>query len=196
MATLAEIRAKLQAANQQNTGGSAGGGHLEEPVVLVRAGHLEGRYTTDLELRASLRTVWRSKQRRIDERCTGATRSGVLVACARQGNAADAADITQAVFINAWRGRTGFDHRKGSLPGWLMTITRRRLADLVIAQLGLVFWISARQSTLAPSTAAALFLLYAALNGVVFSMILLAYTGESVATAFATSACDGQMSFR
>src|SRR5512138_2277129 len=43
---------------------------------------------------------------------------------------------------------------------------------LIIAQLGLVWWISARQATLAPSTAAGLFLLYAGLNGVIFSMIL------------------------
>jgi FtsH-binding integral membrane protein len=59
---------------------------------------------------------------------------------------------------------------------------------MIIAQLGLVWWISARQATLAPSTAAGLFLLYAALYGVIFSMILLAYTGESIATAFVTTA--------
>ena len=45
------------------------------------------------------------------------------------GNQADAADITQAVFVSAWRGRAGFDAAKGTLAGWLVTITRRRIAD-------------------------------------------------------------------
>ena len=45
------------------------------------------------------------------------------------GNEADAADITQAVFVSAWQSRSGFDAAKGSLPGWLMTLTRRRIAD-------------------------------------------------------------------
>lgn len=45
------------------------------------------------------------------------------------GNAEDAADISQVVFVNAWRGRATFRPEAGSLAGWLMTITRRRIAD-------------------------------------------------------------------
>ena len=45
------------------------------------------------------------------------------------GNDSDAADIAQAVFLSAWRARASIDPRKGSLPGWLVTITRRRIAD-------------------------------------------------------------------
>ena len=45
------------------------------------------------------------------------------------GNPQDAADITQEVFVSAWRGRGTYRAEVGSLPGWLMTITRRRIAD-------------------------------------------------------------------
>ncbi|HLA12518.1 MAG TPA: Bax inhibitor-1/YccA family protein [Pyrinomonadaceae bacterium] len=55
---------------------------------------------------------------------------------------------------------------------------------LIIAQLGLVFFISARVEHLAPTTAAGLFILYSALTGVTASVILLLYTGASIASTF------------
>jgi len=59
---------------------------------------------------------------------------------------------------------------------------------LVIAQLGLVFYLSARADRLAPGTAAGLFAIYSALTGVTISVILLVYTGESVTMTFVVTA--------
>jgi hypothetical protein len=59
---------------------------------------------------------------------------------------------------------------------------------LMIAELGLVFYLSARVNKIAPATASGLFLLYSALNGATLAMIFLAYTGTSIATTFAVTA--------
>jgi FtsH-binding integral membrane protein len=59
---------------------------------------------------------------------------------------------------------------------------------LVIAELGLVFYLSARADRLSPGTASGLFALYSVLNGVTLSAILLVYTGESVAMTFVVTA--------
>jgi uncharacterized protein len=75
-------------------------------------------------------------------------------------------------------------------PDLLRVLIGNRLVffALVIAELGLVFFISARADRLAPGTAAGLFALYSALNGVTLSVILLAYTGESVTMTFVVTA--------
>ena len=59
---------------------------------------------------------------------------------------------------------------------------------LIVAELGLVFFLSARASSLAPGAAAGLFVLYSALNGVTLSLVLLMYTGASVVTTFVVTA--------
>ena len=67
---------------------------------------------------------------------------------------------------------------------------------LVLVELGLVFYLSARVQSLEPGAAAGLFVAYSALNGVTLSVILLAYTGASVATTFlVTGAMFGSLAF-
>jgi FtsH-binding integral membrane protein len=65
---------------------------------------------------------------------------------------------------------------------------------LFLAQLGLVIFLSARVEHMTPATAAALFALYSALMGVTVSVILLIFTGASIASTFIiTSGMFGTM---
>jgi uncharacterized protein len=59
---------------------------------------------------------------------------------------------------------------------------------LIIAEFGLVIGISAAANRLSAAAAGGLFLLYSALNGATISVVLLLYTGSSVALAFVTTA--------
>jgi FtsH-binding integral membrane protein len=59
---------------------------------------------------------------------------------------------------------------------------------LAFGQLGLVFYLSARVSTMSPTTAAVLFLVYSAMVGVTTSVILFIYTASSIASTFIITA--------
>ena len=65
---------------------------------------------------------------------------------------------------------------------------------LLFAELGLVFYLSARINKIQAATATGLFIGYAALNGLTLSMVFLAYTAESIAgTFFITAGMFGAM---
>ncbi len=45
------------------------------------------------------------------------------------GDASDAEDVTQKAFVSAWLSRESYRSDRGQLSTWLITITRRRIAD-------------------------------------------------------------------
>ena len=59
---------------------------------------------------------------------------------------------------------------------------------LIIAELGLVAWLSGMVGKMSASTASAVFVAYSALNGVTLSVVFLAYTTGSIASTFVVTA--------
>ncbi|MFJ2725182.1 sigma-70 family RNA polymerase sigma factor [Streptomyces collinus] len=62
--------------------------------------------------------------------------SGLVYGLARRslGDAREAEDVTQQVFLGVWRGRHGYRPDRGSLAGWIVGITRRRIVDALSAR--------------------------------------------------------------
>ncbi|MDR6978472.1 RNA polymerase sigma-70 factor (ECF subfamily) [Streptomyces sp. 3330] len=50
------------------------------------------------------------------------------------GDAREAEDVTQTVFLAAWKGRAGFAPERGALGAWLVGISRRKIADALSAR--------------------------------------------------------------
>jgi len=75
-------------------------------------------------------------------------------------------------------------------PAIMQTMASNRIVFVgaLIAELGLVFYLSARVQSLTANVATTVFLLSSALNGVTLSIVLLAYTGSSIATTFVATA--------
>jgi hypothetical protein len=70
----------------------------------------------------------------------------------------------------------------GNTPAMVRLIYSNQLLffGLIAAELGMVFYLSARVQKIRASTATALFVLYAALNGLTLSFIFIAYTPASI----------------
>ncbi|MFD9002569.1 sigma-70 family RNA polymerase sigma factor [Streptomyces sp. NPDC059582] len=50
------------------------------------------------------------------------------------GDPREAEDVTQQVFLGVWRGRLGYRPERGTIAGWIVGITRRKIADALAAR--------------------------------------------------------------
>ena len=83
-----------------------------------------------------------------------------------------------------------------SSPALIETLILNRLLFwiLLLAPIGLVWFLAAKVDSIAPTTAAILFVVYAAMVGITSSVVLLIYTGASIVSAFViTSGMFGAM---
>jgi FtsH-binding integral membrane protein len=108
-----------------------------------------------------------------------------------------ASDVERRFMSAVYRWMTGglaltaiFAWAVASSPAALAVIVGNRILffGLILAELGLVVALSAMVNRLSAASAGALFALYSALNGATLSVVLLAYTGSSVAVAFVSTA--------
>jgi len=112
----------------------------------------------------------------------------------RSYRSTSASDVDARAFLNRvylWMtvglGLTGVTAMYvASTPSLIIPILQNHLLfyGLFAAQFGIVLAFSALASRVGSAAAAAMFLAYAVLTGVTFSVLLLAYTGTSVATTF------------
>ncbi|MFI5973273.1 sigma-70 family RNA polymerase sigma factor [Streptomyces sp. NPDC051452] len=71
------------------------------------------------------------------------------------GDAKEAEDVTQQVFLGVWRGRAGYRPERGTLAGWIVGITRRKVADALSARTRRGELIAAAGAALPPDDSAA-----------------------------------------
>ncbi|MFI6874723.1 sigma-70 family RNA polymerase sigma factor [Streptomyces sp. NPDC050400] len=64
------------------------------------------------------------------------------------GDTREAEDVTQQVFLAVWRGRTGYHRERGAFAGWIVGITRRKVADALTARTRRSDLVSAAERTL------------------------------------------------
>ena len=109
-----------------------GSGHRREvsSATGTRDGGRAGDGGTDDDPLATLGSDFAAGQEEAVARAWELFAPDVLRLARRRGlDEHDAQDVLQETFVSAWRSRSGFDPARGRLPGWLLAVAARRVAD-------------------------------------------------------------------